>query len=70
MKNFVSRYGLRMGGLAIGAIAGYAYYYYVGCVTGSCPLSSNPWSMTFYGAVMGYLFLDLFRKKDPQKKNK
>lgn len=70
MKKFIGRYGLKVAGLVTGAIAGYAYYFYVGCVTGSCPLSSNPWSMTFYGAIMGYLFIDLFRKKDPQKGSK
>ena len=63
MKKFINRFGVSTAGLVLGAIAGYIYYQYVGCLTGTCPISSNPWSMTFYGAIMGYLFSDLFRGK-------
>ncbi len=38
-----------------GAGAGYAWYHYVGCVSGTCPLTSNGWIMTSYGALMGWL---------------
>lgn len=36
-----------------GALAGYAYYRLVGCATGACPLTSNPYTSALYGAVMG-----------------
>jgi len=39
----------------IGMAAGYAYYYFIGCATGSCPLSSNPYLMTGYGLGAGLL---------------
>ncbi|MEP7234460.1 MAG: hypothetical protein ABI778_04110 [Ignavibacteriota bacterium] len=40
--------------MPIGAFAGYLYYSYVGCATGTCMLSSNGYFMTFYGALLGY----------------
>lgn len=36
-----------------GAILGYAYYYYIGCVSGTCAITSNPYISTIYGSVIG-----------------
>ena len=38
-----------------GATLGFVYYRFVGCRTGTCILTSNPYIATLYGAVMGYL---------------
>ncbi len=40
----------------IGALIGYAYYYFIGCTTGSCPLTSNWHYTTLYGAAFGFAF--------------
>lgn len=42
-------------GVSIGAILGFGYYKFVGCASGTCPITSNPWISTLYGAVMGAL---------------
>jgi outer membrane lipoprotein SlyB len=42
-------------GLIGGGALGYFYYRKVGCTSGACPLTSNPWITTVYGAVMGLL---------------
>lgn len=42
-------------GVVIGGLLGFAYYKLVGCSTGSCPITSSPYSSTLYGAVMGLL---------------
>jgi hypothetical protein len=38
-----------------GAILGFGYYKLVGCRSGSCPITSNPYASTLFGAVMGFL---------------
>jgi hypothetical protein len=40
-------------GVLIGAVLGFGYYRLVGCSTGACPLTSNPYITTLYGAFMG-----------------
>lgn len=39
----------------IGAIGGFLYYYFVGCASGACPITSNPYISTVYGGVIGTL---------------
>lgn len=39
----------------VGAALGYAYHRFVGCSSGACPITANPYISTVYGAVMGYL---------------
>ena len=38
-----------------GAVVGLAYQRLIGCRTGTCPITSNPYIATVYGAVVGYL---------------
>lgn len=54
-----------IGGI-IGALGGWLYYIYIGCDTGSCPITSSPTMSIIWGAVMGGLLLSIFKKK---KKN-
>ncbi len=53
-------------GIAVGAIAGYLYYFYVGCVSGTCAITSKPLNSTLYGALMGGLVFNMF-VKSPKK---
>ncbi len=53
----------RIGASAFGALGGFAYYYFIGCTSGACPISSNPWISSGYGAVMGYV-MTMGSKKD------
>lgn len=38
-----------------GALAGLAYYYFIGCASGSCPITSSPFGSMLYMGVIGYL---------------
>jgi len=46
----------RIGIVALGAGLGFAYYHFIGCRNGACPIASNPWISTGYGALIGFLF--------------
>jgi len=54
-------------GALLGAIAGFIYWKYVGCLTGTCAITSNPYRSTMYGAVMGSLLLSLFNKSSKKQ---
>lgn len=52
-------------GIVAGAIAGYLYYYFVGCA-GTCSITSKPLNSSLYGALMGGLVFNMF-VKSPKK---
>jgi hypothetical protein len=39
----------------IGVAAGYLYFFFVGCKTGSCPITGHSYSSSLAGGFMGYL---------------
>lgn len=59
----IQKYKLTIIGMVAGAICGYLYYHFVGCANGTCTISSKPLNSTFYGALMGGLFLNMFNKE-------
>lgn len=72
-KKLLKRFPLiAIAGIIVGAIGGYIYYAKVGCVTGSCGITSNPWMSTAWGGALGYLIFDMFhfRKKKEQEQFK
>ncbi|MEG0789819.1 MAG: DUF6132 family protein [Alistipes sp.] len=63
MKKFIKDKILYLIGGVVGGVAGYLYYYYVGCASGTCMITSSPVISTLWGAVMGGLLLSLFDRK-------
>lgn len=57
----VKKYLLAISGIVMGSIGGYLYWNFVGCTSGSCPITSNPINATLYGAVMGGLLFSMFQ---------
>lgn len=52
-----------LGGLALGAVAGFSYWYYIGCNSGTCVITSSPVNSSIYGAVLGVMIANLFQKE-------
>ncbi len=50
-----------------GALIGFAYYYLIGCATGSCPITSNPHISTAYMGSMGWLLSGIFSKSNKEE---
>ena len=63
MKEFLKKYIIKIIAIIVGGIGGFSYYYFIGCASGTCPITSNPYISIIYGAVLGYLFSDIFKKK-------
>lgn len=59
----IKREWLIIAGGVAGAVGGYLYWYFIGCNSGTCPITSSPINSTLYGIVLGGLFFSLFKKK-------
>ena len=40
-------------GVAIGGTAGFLYYWFIGCASGTCPVTSNPYMTVAWGMLLG-----------------
>lgn len=64
MTNWISKNKLSVIGVTLGAAAGFLYWNFVGCASGTCMITSKPINSTLYGALMGYLLFNIFKKED------
>lgn len=63
LKELIRKNILFLIGAAVGGIGGYFYWLYIGCATGTCPITSSPVMSVIWGAVVGGLLLSMFQKK-------
>ncbi|MEI6487946.1 MAG: DUF6132 family protein [Bacteroidota bacterium] len=64
--NFVLKNKLTLIGIVIGALGGFLYYYFVGCASGTCAITSKPLNSTLYGALMGGLLMNILKNDKPK----
>jgi len=51
----------------LGMGLGFAYYYFIGCSSGTCPITSNPFISTGYGLGAGVLLgWDIEKTRDEE----
>lgn len=51
------------GALAGGILGYFVLYKLIGCSTGGCPITANPFISTIYGIVVGVLLTGVFLAK-------
>jgi len=44
--------------IIIGSAAGFLYYYFVGCTSGKCAITGNPYYSTIWGGVLGFFVVN------------
>ena len=67
---FIKQYWLIAAGIMAGIAAGYLYWQQIGCVTGTCPITSSPVNSSLYGAMMGGLLFSILKKEKKQNTEK
>ena len=70
MKKWFSNNLLYIIGAVTGAVAGYLYWQQIGCLSGTCAITSKPVNSTLYGALMGALLFGLFKKQNKNQQLK
>lgn len=62
MKKVAKKHLFNIVSLAVGALAGFFYWKFIGCKTGSYAVTSNSFNSTLYGVAMGGLLLSTLKK--------
>lgn len=57
-------------GIVVGLVAGYTYYHFIGCLSGTCAITSKPLNSTLHGGMMGGLLFNMFVSSKAEKKHK
>jgi hypothetical protein len=69
IKQTIFKYRAELIGMALGALGGLAYWFFVGCESGTCAITSSPINSSIYGAIMGALLLGMFTDQPKKEKN-
>ena len=65
MKETLIKYRFKILFVVLGGVAGFLYWRFVGCTSGTCPITSNWYASVPYGMLFGWLISDLVK---PNKK--
>jgi len=68
IKRIIKRNSLTLIGILAGAVGGFLFWYYIGCQTGSCPITSSPVATTIWGAILGAVVFNAFQENTNTKR--
>lgn len=63
MPDFAKKYLPIVIGTIVGGAGGFFYWYFIGCSSGRCPITGNPYISSLYGAAIGFLIFSSFKPK-------
>lgn len=66
--SYIKKQWIVVAGGAAGALGGYLYWYFIGCNSGTCPITSSPLNSTLYGILLGGLLGSMFKKDSKKSK--
>ena len=61
MKEYYIKYRFRIVFIILGAITGFLYWRFIGCSSGTCPITSHWYTSAIYGMLLGWLMSDLVK---------
>ena len=69
IMNVIKKYKLHIIFTGIGTILGFIYWRYVGCNSGSCPLTSVWYNSSIYGGILGLLSGSILKDELKKRNN-
>jgi hypothetical protein len=70
MKEFIKKNIFVIVFTVIGAISGFLYWKYIGCLSGTCPIKSVWYLSTLWGLAFGYLSGSIIKDTIAKIKNR
>lgn len=61
LYSFLKNNAITILGIVLGLAGGYLYWMYIGCSSGSCPITSSPLTSSLWGGTMGGLLFSMFK---------
>ncbi|MDD2437756.1 MAG: DUF6132 family protein [Massilibacteroides sp.] len=62
----VRKHWAYLAGALTGGVGGYFYWFYIGCSSGTCPITSSPSMSVLWGAILGSLILSTIFETKPR----
>ena len=70
MKRIITKYKFHIIFTLLGGILGFVYWKYIGCTSGSCPITSVWYNSSIYGSILGLLSGSIINDEFKKRKNK
>lgn len=55
-------------GMLVGALGGFFYWFFIGCSTGTCVITSTPFNSSLFGLIMGGMLFSIFKREKNKSK--